>query len=472
MAKENMTGSATDFKPIYVSRGLESIITRNRKSTEQTSGLWTICTKKGEKGKEGEEESMKIDESSEWAFITQVFKLQGTVWIDIYPQLLFAWAMCFVASLTYWLNDNPTNWLPDDVKSMHGTVGTLIAFLMAFRTSQSYTNYVEGRKILGGICNNLREMAMTTYTFRANLTGAEGEEVCRIRRNIRRQINVLYAVIRQHVREYEEGFDDKRIEWDKQSKSFKPHEFEGGGALQEDEKKSGCWIYDPVKPCVSHLIHESEFKTLNKLPSSMRPARIEVELNSLAHALSDHLEEPGFFLQAFSRNAEETMNLFKSAYRIVETPVPMPYRHVLYFLTFCYVFVTPWVYSEPTKTGDCKNDDHDDCKDGEAAWGNGWAASTLICIAYYGVMELAAALQNPFGWDAIDLDLEQFGKRVHNETKCIAEAATSNHGVLDAYDYLDPYYTKSSGSSGIGESQNPLADATALQVGGGEAPMS
>eukprot|EP00619_Florenciella_sp_RCC1007_P003744 CAMPEP_0205915886 /NCGR_PEP_ID=MMETSP1325-20131115/8163_1 /ASSEMBLY_ACC=CAM_ASM_000708 /TAXON_ID=236786 /ORGANISM="Florenciella sp., Strain RCC1007" /LENGTH=76 /DNA_ID=CAMNT_0053283119 /DNA_START=66 /DNA_END=293 /DNA_ORIENTATION=+ len=67
MAKENMTGSATDFKPIYVSRGLSSIITRNRKSTEQTSGLWTICTKKGEKGKEGEEESMKIDESSEWA---------------------------------------------------------------------------------------------------------------------------------------------------------------------------------------------------------------------------------------------------------------------------------------------------------------------------------------------------------------------------------------------------------------------
>ena len=33
----------------------------------------------------------------------------------------------------------------------------------------------------------------------------------------------------------------------------------------------------------------------------MRPARIEVELNSLAHALSDHLEEPGFFLQVRAR---------------------------------------------------------------------------------------------------------------------------------------------------------------------------
>ena len=98
--------------------------------------------------------------------------------------------------------------LPDDVKSMHSTVGTLIAFLMAFRTSQSYTNYVEGRKILGGMCNNLREMAMNTYTFRACLEGEEGDEVAAIRRNIRRQINVLYAVIRQHVREYTEGFGE------------------------------------------------------------------------------------------------------------------------------------------------------------------------------------------------------------------------------------------------------------------------
>ena len=93
---------------------------------------------------------------------------------------------------------------------MHGTVGTLIAFLMAFRTSQSYTNYVDGRKILGGMCNNLREMAMNTYTFRADLEGEEGEEVASIRRNIRRQINVLYAVMRQHIREYQEGFGKKR----------------------------------------------------------------------------------------------------------------------------------------------------------------------------------------------------------------------------------------------------------------------
>ena len=59
-----------------------------------------------------------------------------------------------------------------------------------------------------GICNNLREMAMCTYTFRANLDGAEGEEVTAIRRNIRRQINVLYAVMRQHIREYQVGFGE------------------------------------------------------------------------------------------------------------------------------------------------------------------------------------------------------------------------------------------------------------------------
>lgn len=37
-------------------------------------------------------------------------------------------------------------------------------------------------------------------------------------------------------------------------------------------------------------------------------------------------------------------------------------------------------------------------------------------------MELAAKLQQPFGWDLVDLDLEQFGQRVHNETKVIVES--------------------------------------------------
>jgi len=40
-------------------------------------------------------------------------------------------------------------------------------------------------------------------------------------------------------------------------------------------------------------------------------------------------------------------------------------------------------------------------------------------------------LQNPFGWDAIDLDLELFGKRVNAETKVICEAVNTQEIARD-----------------------------------------
>ena len=136
------------------------------------------------------------------------------------------------------------------------------------------------------------------------------------------------------------------------------------------------------------------------------------------------------------------MNLFKSAYRIVEVPVPMPYRHILYVLVFGFVYITPWIYVNNGKFW---------------LWFAGWASSSLVrgillffsshpnltlcgiilsaqtCLCYYGILELSAVLQNPFGWDSIDLNLEEFGKRVHSETKVICEAIVTHES---AYDYI------------------------------------
>lgn len=154
------------------------------------------------------------------------------------------------------------------------------------------------------------------------------------------------------------------------------------------------------------------------MPSAMRIAWVEVQLCTNCQELSHYLTNSGFYLQLFMKNAEETVNMFKSAYRISETPVPMPYRHLLYVLCFVFVNITPWIY-----VNDGKN----------MIWASGWTASTMICIAYYGIMELAAGLTNPFGWDDVDLDLQMFGKRVHNETAIIARAVQPN---IDTIDYL------------------------------------
>ena len=123
--------------------------------------------------------------------------------------------------------------------------------------------------------------------------------VAELRENIRRQLNLLYAVVRQQIREKQEGFEP--------------------GCLIEGKPFEENWQLDPVVPRISGLMTVDEFKTLNSLPAPMRPAWVQVQLNMNAQLLSRHLEEPGFYVQIFSRNAEDVMNLFKSAFRIVSS---------------------------------------------------------------------------------------------------------------------------------------------------------
>jgi predicted membrane chloride channel (bestrophin family) len=358
-----------------------------------------------------------LDEESEFAFIYNLFFFKDTAVEHVWPQLVLAWLMCLLSNAIYWLvkgynvaavddviddsNDfhyQPSNaWIPIDVEAMHGIVGQILGFLIVFRSSQSYGSFVEGRKILGDIANNLRELSMNTYTFhvREELTD-DAALVAELREKVRRQINLLYAVVRQQIREKQEGFEP--------------------GCLIEGKPFEENWQLDPVVPRISGLMTVDEFKTLNSLPAPMRPAWVQVQLNMNAQLLSRHLEEPGFYVQIFSRNAEDVMNLFKSAFRIVETPVPMPYRHILYVLVFGFVYVTPWIYVNNGKFW---------------LWCAGWTSSTLTCLCYYGILELSAVLQNPFGWDSIDLDLEKFGKRVNAETKVICEAVNAQEKARD-----------------------------------------
>ena len=203
---------------------------------------------------------------------------------------------------------------------------------------------MEGRKILGGIGNNLRELVMNTYTFHVREEFAESEAiVAELREKIRRQCNLLYAVMRQQIRENVEGFEP--------------------GCMIHDKPFDENWQLDPVLPRISGLMTPDEFKIMNSLPAAMRPAWVQVQLNMAAQLFSRHLEEPGFYVQIFGRNAEDVMNLFKSASRIVETPVPMPYRHILYVLVFGFVYATPWIY----------------VNNGEFwIWFAGWVSSTAV----------------------------------------------------------------------------------------------
>ena len=94
---------------------------------------------------------------------------------------------------------------------------------------------------------------MNTYTFHVREEFAESEAiVAELREKIRRQCNLLYAVMRQQIRENVEGFEP--------------------GCMIHDKPFDENWQLDPVLPRISGLMTPDEFKIMNSLPAAMRPA--------------------------------------------------------------------------------------------------------------------------------------------------------------------------------------------------------
>jgi hypothetical protein len=79
--------------------------------------------------------------------------------------------------------------------------------------------------------------------------------------------------------------------------------------------------------------------------------------------------------------------------RIVTSPTPFLYRHLLSVLVFLFVFTFPFAFVSVL----------------------GWItvpASMMICIALYGLLTLAQELENPLGFDANDIDLTGFRDQI------------------------------------------------------------
>ena len=70
-------------------------------------------------------------------------------------------------------------------------------------------------------------------------------------------------------------------------------------------------------------------------------------------------------------------------------------------MAFCYLFSVPFGY-----------------KIHEYISGN--SLFMLLVFAHYGVLAVSYDLEDPFGWDHADLEMEQMAIKLHNELKLIS----------------------------------------------------
>jgi len=205
------------------------------------------------------------------------------------------------------------------------------------------------------------------------------------------------------------------------------------------------WMMDAVAPPVYNLVSKEEVAMYSAKGTGMRPAMVQAELNLLAGELSKEMRYPGHFMDLWLQNSEDTMNLFKSMFRIISTPIPMPYKHMLYVVIFLYVFLIPWIQADksisngwedkgPSYYDDDTNVRYGLSKNDGQGFTQGWIASIFSCLVFYGLLELSVSLFNPFGHDDIDHDIGSFCGKANTEMMVIAKRSKASK-VADTTDY-------------------------------------
>lgn len=120
-------------------------------------------------------------------------------------------------------------------------------------------------------------------------------------------------------------------------------------------------------------------------------------MRKLVKRIADHqlFDDPKVF-----RNAEAYLRQFNSSWfharQVAYTHMPFPIIHVLWLLTNMMALVLPWEYVSVCQ------------------W-NTWLLSVFISSAFFGIMRIASAMENPFGFDEDDIPIWNVAEHLDEE---------------------------------------------------------
>lgn len=242
----------------------------------------------------------------------------------------------------------------------HTLLGVALGLLLVFRTNASYDRYWEGRKLLGGFVNRARDLVRQAASF----VEGDGAMATSARREIRRNVVLLYALLRQYLR--------------------KERDLQHLGVPLSDEERADLKDV-AVRPCLAaHWLTRTLMKCL-------KDGQISEDR-----------------LRLMDANVGVLLDMWGGAERIMKTPIPFAYaQHIKSFLTlFC--FSAPFAMVETMK------------------WYTPVAAGVLA-FGMFGIDEIGVEIEDPFGYDPNDLPLDAIGLRIDEDTRVILAARDPSH---------------------------------------------
>lgn len=223
-----------------------------------------------------------------------------------------------------------------------------IAFLLVFRTNSSYQRYWEGRNYYDNLVRGGTELIRQTVTY----VDGNDPQTKEQKDDVIRFTLLMFAAVRGDCR-IRSGGDD----------------FGSMVAL--------------LKPQEAMALADQE---------SSRPLMLAMWISKSLLILKDKLNFPGA-LRLMEGNVMNMTKSWRGIQKISFTPLPFPYAHMLYWL------MTLWGYTVPFAL----------IKDlGRATV----LAAPMLVFAIFGLEAVGSEIEDPFGYDANDLDLQGFENAV------------------------------------------------------------
>ena len=372
------------------STGSNSVATSGEVDGKQRkTGTPSVSKTKGASEKYGEELSI-----GPFTFITILFRYRGTVLPKIMPQTLLAAAVSIFAQIIkiYWCGANITSHSECPLafsETAHSVAGGIIGFMLVFRTSISYYRFYEGKKYLGHLYDCIRNanIAFNSFLRVGNDEQGHDAKINADKVELRRLSNVLYAFIRQAVREHRHGYPEGC-----------PAPSDDAGLVRDD-------VFG--RPGLGVLLTDEEKEEFLAIDPNNRANMVVWRMQSIVehHRRLGHVCERGAF--DIYHDLEGCLEAFKHMERIVSTKMPFQYLHMVNFLLFIFVFSAPFVFTTGFK----------------------WLSpipSCIVAISFYGVAEVARSIEDPYSWTKPCHDLTGTGWRLYSESLQLHEASVAS----------------------------------------------
>eukprot|EP00297_Palpitomonas_bilix_P006698 CAMPEP_0113871666 /NCGR_PEP_ID=MMETSP0780_2-20120614/2774_1 /TAXON_ID=652834 /ORGANISM="Palpitomonas bilix" /LENGTH=405 /DNA_ID=CAMNT_0000857091 /DNA_START=61 /DNA_END=1278 /DNA_ORIENTATION=- /assembly_acc=CAM_ASM_000599 len=229
---------------------------------------------------------------------------------------------------------------------IYALLGTAMSLLLVFRSNLSYNRFWEARAHMGNVALYCRNFARHCVFF----VDGDDRETDALRKDLIRQIQLFFHVVRLHVRELDEP------EWVSKDRHVK---------YLADAEEVEDLMYRQRRPLV----------VLGFITKKLNTLLMSKKINQFTYSNMDDC-------------LTQLVSAFNGLDKIVKTPFPFPYAQLIYVLIVLFCYTAPWMLIQMYE----------------------WATpfvSIIVTGALFGINAIGLEVEGPFGKDPNDLPVDK-----------------------------------------------------------------